>query len=212
MAELKNFLLRGCRGRIGDVVIYQCRGKTCIRRLPEMKPKRMAPGMVAQQERVAGVAALYRAMKAAGMVVVWERAAEGRGMSGYALLVKVNSQAFAGSGRVCDFGKLELTAGRLQLPDNLALARGEAGELVLTWGCGEEPFPVAGGGDCLVVVLLSHEEGFRIVVPEVGVWRREEGRAVVRLPEDLCDFQHLFCYFRSPKGTEVSRSRYFLIV
>ena len=54
MSVVEKGLLKGCKGRIGEYVIYECRGKTCIRRVPGKEKILLTPEMLEQQERMAG--------------------------------------------------------------------------------------------------------------------------------------------------------------
>lgn len=211
MAQINSELWQGVRGKIGGFVVYQYCGKTCIRRLPNKESIKLSPEMLAQQERVAGIAALHQAMKAVGLQRIWKQAAKGKGMSGYAFLVKSNSQAFSGKGNVCDFSKLMFTDGDLQLPDHLTLQMGTNGELLFKWENDGIPYPLCHEDDRLVIGLVKQEKGISIKIPEIGDWRRKDGRAVIHIPEECKGFPHLYCYFCSAIGTQVSKSRYFLI-
>ena len=68
MAIIENEILREARGRLGDFIIYQYRGKTCLRQRPARKTKQFSPGQLAQQERISSVAVLYQAAKSIGSV------------------------------------------------------------------------------------------------------------------------------------------------
>lgn len=132
-------------------------------------------------------------------------------MGGYALLVKRNLQAFSGKGNVCDFSKLTFTDGNLQLPDQMTLERGREGEFIFSWNNEEVPYPVSHEDDRLVIGWVKQEKGISIQIPEIGEWRRKDGRAVIQVPEASKGYPHLYCYFRSTTGKEVSKSKYFLI-
>lgn len=132
MAIIDNEILKGCRGKLGDFIVYQYRGKTCLRARPEKANMTLSSGMVCQQERIAGVAAFYRAAKAVGMHHIWNRAAMGTRLTGYNLFVKRNLPAFAGMGHVGDFGKVHLSTGPLPFPDRMNIAQGAEDEWILT--------------------------------------------------------------------------------
>lgn len=211
MAIIDNEILKGCRGTLDGFVIYSCRGKTCLRTKAEKVNITFPPEMVRQKERIAGVAALYQAVKAAGIYPVWQKAADGSGLTGYNLFVRWNNPAFTGEGEVGDFAKVHLTMGKLQLPDRMDVARSGAGEWVLTWD-NVISYPGTAEDDRLVVALAGQAKGFAVKVPEIGDYRRKHCRAVIRLPTQLRDYTHLFCYFRSAAGEGYSVSRYFLLM
>lgn len=192
-------------------IVYRCNGEIRLRRKPKKEDIAFSPAMKEQQERVAGIAALHRAMKVVGLSRFWKAAAQGTGLNGYNLLVRANSPAFSGAGNICDFGKLTLTTGLLQLPDNLRLVAGEEGEIVLTWENNGYPFPITHDSDRLMIALMKKGKCFTIKLPDIGEWERKHCRAVIRLPTDLNSYHHLYCFFCSATGEVVSRSRYFNI-
>lgn len=210
MAIIENGLLKGSHGRLDEFIIYQYREKTCIRRKPDKSQIRLTPEMLEQQERMAGVVALYQAVKAVGIYCLWQNTARGRGVTGYNLLVKYNQKAFSGRGVITDFHKLFLTVGPLQLPDRMSLVPAGAGEWVLAWN-NDTPYPNTREDDRLVVVLMKRADRFTVKVPDIGAPLRKECRAVIRIAPGLEDYTHLFCYFCSATGREVSVSRYFPI-
>ncbi len=208
MAISENELLRKLRGRIGDLIIYQSKGKTCVRRMPEQVT--LNPVMLDQQERYAGVAVLYQALKAVGLHEIWRRAMVEEAMSGYNWFVKCNCPAFTKEGCVGDFGKVFLSCGDLPLPDGLRLVQGEGNELALEWEDGA-PYPGASEDDRLVVALMRDGRSLEVKVQEGEDWLRERQRVVIRLPTEWKDYRHLFCFFCSAAGDRYSWSRYFLI-
>ena len=208
MAISENELLRKLRGRIGDLIIYQSKGKTCVRRMPEQVT--LNPVMLDQQERYAGVAVLYQALKVVGLHEIWRRAMEEEAMSGYNWFVKCNCPAFTKEGCVGDFEKVFLSCGDLPLPDGLRLVQGEGNELALEWEDGA-PYPGALEDDRLVVALMRDGRSLEVKVLEGEDWLRERQRVVIRLPTEWKDYRHLFCFFCSAAGDRDSWSRYFLV-
>lgn len=211
MSVVEKGLLKGCKGRIGEYVIYECRGKTCIRRVPGKEKILLTPEMLEQQERMAGVAALYQAVKAAGLLSGWKDAAREMQWTGYNLFVKLNQRVFGGTGKVGRFEELTLTVGDLENPPRMEVVRVDAEHVEVRWleetsarRCRED--------DHLGAVLLREEDGLGMAVPKIGDWQRKHCRAVIRLPtEEEKSYEHLFCYFCSADGKRFSRSRYFCI-
>lgn len=210
MAIIENKLLKDAHGRIDDLLIYQRNGRTCMRRMPERVE--LTPGMLEQQERFAGVAALWGAVKANGWQGAWQDTAKEKGMAGYNLFTQVNCQAFTGEGTVGDYRRLMLTAGKLQLPDNMRLvkeAEAGAGAYELLWD-NDVAYPNAADDDRLVVALMREGREISVQVPDIGDWRRKHCRAVIRLPTELQGYTHLYCLFCSATSECFSWSRYFL--
>ena len=198
-------------GRIEDLIVYQCHGETYVRAMPDRESIKLTPEMKEQQERWAGVAAFYQAVKAAGLYWVWKKEAEGTGLSGYNLFMKWNQMMFGKEGYVADMEKLTVTVGRVGLPDGMRVAEYDGETAVVEWR-NEERYPDAGEEDCLAVVLVRQEkeEGWSVKVPDIGEWRRKGCRAIIRLPPEWVGIEQMYCFFQSESG-EVSRSRYFYL-
>lgn len=84
--------------------------------------------------RFSAASGFYRALRKEGLAVLWAKAAEGKRVCGYNLVVARNIGAFDGEGRIADFRLLCPTEGELFFPLGMELRRGaEAGEWLLTW-------------------------------------------------------------------------------
>lgn len=211
MVELKiPTILGSFRGKIGDYVVYMHRNRRCIRRRPTGINQTPSPGQVAQQERMAAIAIFYQALKEAGIYPYWQKASEGMIQTGYNLLVKNNLPAFSGEGRICDFSKILITMGKLPLPDELKLERGEDGEWLLSWT--NTPHSYGGAeDDRLMIVVMKDYETFDVERLDVGECCRKDCRAVFRLPDQLNDYTHMYVFFCSRTDGKSSKSRYFNI-
>lgn len=198
------------KGKLKDLVIYQCNGQTYARRKPDKEKFVIPEGVKKQQERIAGVAALYQAAKKAQLHEFWQQAAKGSGQTGYNLFVKCNIKGFTGEGKVSDFRKIALTIGNLQLPDDLHLTRAGEQEWRLTWN-NDTPYPECSPDDQVRAVVMRDKERFSVIVPEFECARRGECETRIRLPPELQEYRHLFVYFCSADGTRTSWSRYFEI-
>ncbi|MFR3329365.1 MAG: hypothetical protein ACLTSL_04285 [Odoribacter splanchnicus] len=211
MAIIENEIFQGARRRLGEFIIYQCRGKTCLRQRPARRTKRFSPGQLAQQGRIASVTVLYQATKSIGLHRSWCRSAEQTTLSGYNLFVGRNVPAFSGNGLICDFGKISLSIGELQLPDRMNISPVGKNEWLIEWQ-NDTPYPGTNSDDRLQVVLMKREDVFTIKIPETGDFRRKDCRAIIRLSPELKDYVHLYCYFCSTAGECFSESRYFCLM
>ena len=196
------------RGRVGDAVVYPLNGKMCMRRLPTRREP-LCREMVEQQQRVKSVARLYRAMKCAGLSGAWELAEKPAGWSAYNLFVQRNLPALTGDGGIGDFRSLVVTEGgtindeRLEINDK-GLGIND-GRLVVGWSW-EGGYAHCRGDDQLGAVLMEGtERSFEMRALEVEGGLRKEGKAVVRVPEELRGWRYLYCYMKSVAG-EYSRS------
>ena len=207
MGKIENNILGICTGRFGNFVVYKRCGKVCVRTVTESR-KSIGEKQVAQQERLAAAVILYKAARAAGLNEYWNRMEKPLGCSGYNWFIKQNLPAFTGDGRIGDFGKIALTAGRLQLPDNIRLQHGEGeDEVVLTWE-NVTLSPVSRANDRMRVAVMERDDRFNIRVLPLCEARREEACLVFSLPEKWKACRHIFCYMQSENGEEVSESRY----
>ena len=195
-------------GKIGDYVVYEYRGKTCIRHKPREPKLPRSPGQVAQQERMASIAILYQALKEVGIYPYWQQAAQGRIAHGYNLLLKANLPAFNYEGLICDFAKLQPTPNLLPLPDGLELAAEAGGTWRLSWR-NTPCIPRAKDDDRLWLLLMRDGDTFDPETVDTGNAQRSDGEARFRIPEQYQDYQHLYVLFCSKTGWECSKSRYF---
>lgn len=203
----KNPLLRSLRGRIGNLVFYRYRNKVCVRQVPRHVKAPSTPEQIAQQEKIAALAIFYQAMKEAGIYPYWQEAAKGMVQTGYNLLVKANLPAFDGDGRICNFTRLLLTTGRLRLPDDLRVSVPEAGTIAVEWS--HYPLPRTNPDDRLHALLLKDGESFDLLPADTGGCRRDDCRALIRLPEEGKEFPHLYLFFRSETNRKCTNSIYF---
>lgn len=196
------------RGRMGDAVVYPLNGKMCMRRLPTRREP-LCREMVEQQQRVKSVARLYRAMKCAGLSGAWELAEKPAGWSAYNLFLQRNLPALAGDGGIGDFRSLVVTEGGTINDEGLTINDKGLGindeRLVVGWSW-EGGYAHCRGDDQLGAVLMKGEEKhFEMRALEVEGGLRKEGKAVVRVPEELRGWRYLYCYMKSVAG-EYSRS------
>lgn len=210
MAIVENEFLKGVRGKLGELVLYQWRGRTCVRTNIDPEERKYSSGHLAQRERISSIAILYRAAKAVSLHKQWQKAAEGTPLTGYNLFVHHNISAFTGEGVICDFDKLSLSMGTLQLPDHMKIYGGDSGEWFLEWK-NDKPYPGTHENDRLIVTVMKREDVFTIEIPDIADYRRKHCRAVIRLPPLLSDYIHLYCYFCSDADEVFSKSRYFCL-
>ena len=193
MALIEDSCLRGCKGKVGGLVVYRLGDRTVVRTVGERESGEFSAGQRAQQERIASVAILYKSMKAVGL---------------HNEFVRRNVSAFSGDGRIADFGKLQLTAGRLLLPDKLEVCRSGKDEVEIRWS-NERLYPGMREDDRIMAAMMKRKDVFTIKILNAEENSRERGRVRIRLPPELECFPHLFVYACSATGEEFSVSRYF---
>lgn len=198
-------------GRIGDYVVYWYRGKKCIRKRPKAPKGPPTPGMVTQQKRMQSASIFYHALKKAGIYPYWQKAAEGKVENGYNLITKVNMSAFDGEGQICDFTKLHPTPRLLASPNGMTLSPTGDSMWKLIWknspntGC-------TGNEDLLQVLLMRDNRSFALKPADTGGARRKDGEALIKVPEELENYVHLFAFFCSEADGKCSESRYFYLL
>lgn len=210
MAIINHGLLKTCRGKLGDIIFYQLKGKTCLRTRVDREKIKFNSGQLAQQERMASASIFYRAVKAVGMHYCWQTAARNMQWTGYNLFLHCNLPVFTGEGNIGDFDKLQLSTGKLPLPDKMNIGREGESEWKIGWD-NTAHSPGASENDRFLAVVMKREDVFTIKLPVVGDYRRKHCRAIIRLPPELREFIHLFCYFCSDTGDAFSVSRHFLL-
>ena len=196
------------RGRMGDAVVYPLNGKMCMRRLPTRREP-LCREMVEQQQRVKSVARLYRAMKCAGLSGAWEQAEKPAGWSAYNLFLQRNLPVLTGDGGIGDFRSLVVTEGGT-INDEGGMINDEGlgindGRLVVGWSWEGGYAHCRGDGQLGAVLMKGEEKHFEMRALEVEGGLRKEGKAVVRVPEELRGWRYLYCYMKSVAG-EYSRS------
>lgn len=209
MGIIKHFAWNGLSGKIGELVFFRRRGRTCVRSAGEVKLPHSAR-QLAQQARVRAVAILWWSLKRRGLTCYWQQAAKVQQLSGYNLFVKVNVAAFTGAGEIGDFSKLSLTVGTLQLPDCMQLSAGEGETWWLEWQ-NVTRYPGCQDTDRLCLLLLKRNDNFDFYRFETDGVLRRDCRVMIRLPPEYRDYTHLYCYFCSATGEGISGSSYFLM-
>lgn len=171
---------------------------------------KFSPGQLAQQKRMVSASIFYRAVKAAGLHHSWQAAARDKQLSGYNLFLHYNLPAFTGEGNICDFDKLQLSTGKLYLPDHMSICNEGEDAWKIEWK-NNALSPGADENDRFRAVVMKREDVFTVKLPGTGDYRRKHCRAVIRLPPELKEFVHLYCYFCSDTGNTFSESRHFLL-
>ncbi len=203
MAEVKNCL--GIRGRIGDYVLFRLGGKTFLkRRVKENKSNTEKQQVMRARFRAA--VCFYQRLKEMPLKQVLSVAARGRCVSGYALFMKMNLKAFGADGRIADFALLQFTVGKRQRAYSLEGWIAPAGRVTLEWRNGWIS-ELREGQDRLEVVVLKEECSFSPELVSEGVTRNDRGACfwVAHKPGRKV---HVYCYFVSPDGKELSQSQY----
>ena len=197
-------------GKMGGVVYYRMNGRQYVRKAPR-KPRTESARQAEQRMRFGAACSFYRELQKAGMAALWDKAARKSRLNGYNLMVARNVGAFDGEGRIADFRLLCPTEGELFFPLGMELRRGAgAGEWLLAWEAESLRARVWNMDDRLQAVVMRDEETYAVKAVDCGGACREDGEAVLRIPEEWRDYRHLYCFFCSQED-EASRCRYFCL-
>ena len=196
----KNPVAHIISGKLGDVVYYSYRGQQYVRKSPR-RVETESVLQAGQRMRFSAAIGFYRELKKAGFDAFWQRAARGQVLSGYNLMMAHHIGAFDETGKIVDFRRLCLTPGSLSLPSRMELQAGNAGgEWLLTWDTLQRAYKGGDSGDLLHAAVMRDEESYAVKTVDCGGACRGDGRAVVRIPEELSGYKHLFCFFSSQAG------------
>ncbi len=203
-----NFDIGKIKGKAGGCTVYKRLGKTCVRSCPDSR-KLTSAGQVAQQHRIASVAILYKAVRAAGLDVCWKAADKPAGWTGYNLFVTKNLPAFGPDGFIGDAGKVRLTVGTgIYLPDEIAIRQTGENTWALTWN-NVTCYPDCHAEDRVILAFMRGGKYFAIkVLNESGIACRKDGYAEFELPTKWQLPTNLYCFMRSETG-EISDSKHF---
>lgn len=203
-------ILKGFSGRIDNLVFYNVNGKTCVRNATQDLSDPKTPKQLLQRNRLIGAQTFFQSVKGCILYEVFNRAArEQKSRSGYHYFLKLNTNVF-GEGCYVDYSLMTLAAGSRQLPYDFTAGVNDEGQVELQWTNGREQ-STALGTDRLLVAAVLPEEPFRAVMLEGVQAMRQDGHALVALPEGSRGKVHLYCFFGSKDLQTFSGNRYFCV-
>ncbi len=155
MAELKNGLLNGGSGKIGNLITYERNGKYFVRSRPEKVRQPNSEAQLAARQRFRLVHAVLAKLKE---VLRYGFAADEKQRPAYAAAVSYNlKHAIAGSypDQIMDYSQLSIFYGQRALPEHIEMEYSE-GVLRLSWSYAASDTFYA--KDRAALVLLSPEK------------------------------------------------------
>jgi hypothetical protein len=123
MAKVKEGARSDLSGKADGLVYVQFNGGVYTRKLPKRKKEAWTPGMLQNLERFKRINAFCSLFKDSLIPQIW-KGVHPR-MSGYALFLKTNKDAFAADGSIQDAKKIMLSTGDLSFPEGLEARRSE---------------------------------------------------------------------------------------
>lgn len=205
MAKLKNSLEATLSGKIANVVYVQMDGKTYARGVPNRSKGSWSEKQQLHRKRFKAVNNFCHKLLEEPLRNIWNQASpSGRG---YALFVKTNMPVFALDGSLTDVGLLQLTAGKLYLPQGLKLERraGEDSLVEVSW----KNDPRLGGARLNdQLMALSSDGRIYSKILATGI-QRKAMEGTFRLPELHFPATHVWLFFASEDKNEYSASQCF---
>ena len=135
MARMKRPVGDLVSGKIGNVVFFTRKDQSFVRSAPKRKKTEWTPEQQLHRQRISQAAGLWRKLKNGMVPQIWNLGSQQ--MNGYALFLKANMPAFGVDGTLLDPKLLQLSVGKLNLPQKLEAKKGEGeGEgstIVVTW-------------------------------------------------------------------------------
>lgn len=193
MAQVRDIFGTGISGKLNQVVFYQRKGKTFVRSLPV---KRVKTCSVAQQRNKRRFGAMIRFSSLFRYVVIpqiWNQAS--KTLNGKQLFMKTNAQAFDAEGNIADPQLVQLSTGKLTLPEEITVKPQEAGStrMNVSW------YPDFGGGELAYwdeLMVISYGEGQYSDIKATNI-HRGENNGVFDLPSLQVPVTHLYLFFGS---------------
>ena len=205
MASIDN--LFNLRGRVGNVVFCERKGKSYVRAQPMVVHNPKTRKQQAVRSRFRTAVRFYQRIPEVAIRAVLNISAGGVTTNGYALFMKLNLKVFKANGRVGDFSQMRFTVGSRQKAYDLAGRVDTSDGVELSWQ-NDENVGLEEMEDRLRVIVIYGDREFmpRCVADLVAT--RKEGRAEFRLDREKGVKPHLYCFFASPDGATFSNSQY----
>lgn len=132
MAQMKQVIGEHPSGKLLNVVFYQRYGKSYVRAAPK-KRESYTEEQLLYRQRLQRASALWRSLKSDEMSRIWNSAAQQ--MNGYAWFLKANMPALAMDGTLIDAKLINVSDGKLPLPQQLKAERmaEDSSTMVVSW-------------------------------------------------------------------------------
>ena len=120
-------------GKIGNVVFFTRKDSSFVRSAPQRKKIEWTPEQQLHRQRISQAAGLWRKLKNGMVPQIWNQGSQQ--MNGYALFLKANMPAFGVDGTLLDPKLLQLSVGKLNLPQKLEAKKAAGGgtTVEVTW-------------------------------------------------------------------------------
>lgn len=205
MAQIKDIFGAGISGKLNQVVFYQRKGKTFVRALPIRKNKTDSPAQRLNKQRFGAMLRFAQQFKYVLIPQIWNQAS--KSLTGTQLFMKTNKGAFDAEGQLPDPRLVQLSIGKLHLPQELAVKpAGEGSTLMnVSW------YPDFGGSDLAwwdELLVVASGEGQYSDIHSTGIHRGENAGSF-EIPQMEVPISHLYLFFGSLDKRHYSESQCF---
>ncbi|HLN75015.1 MAG TPA: hypothetical protein VK205_17105 [Prolixibacteraceae bacterium] len=209
MAKVKEGASSDLSGKADGRVYVQFKGGVYTRRLPKWNKDSWTPGMLQNLERFKSINAFCALFKDSLIPQIWN-GLDPR-MSGYALFLKTNKEAFGPDGSLLNAKKIRLSIGNLSFPEGFEARRSDMDEnrIEVKW-----PKQMHVGGIHLFdeLMVISCVDGQYSEITPTGIVRNDLGGTFSLSSSPMPPAQgpvHLYLFFASPNHRDYSESECF---
>lgn len=195
MARIKNSMFKQLSGTLGDIIFYSRSGRIYARRRPQYIRDAKTPLQQQQRMRMRDVIAFYKVIKNSPLLPIWQQMGQEQGMSGMNLFIKMNIAAFAGEGRVTDYGKLHFSCGRLPQGDRFqACWKASESVIEVSWE-NKSILPLRRLSDRFMAVVVFENNELRFFTPPEGNYQRKDCHTRIVVQESHLSPYKIYCFF-----------------
>ena len=203
MAQLKNGLIGGVTGKIGNVIISSRYGKEYVKSAPDKVKNPKTKEQVKQRSKFSVTMAFLKTMTTF-IRVGFQNASEDRRTPTNAASSYIMKNAFTN-----DAGNLELDYSKVLVSmgdlDASEIINSEFKEFTVYW----DTVFKGNAKDNDQAMLLAHNSNLGESIYDIGVGKRSHGSAKIVLPNNWNNHDiHIYLAFRSADGMKVSNSVY----
>lgn len=205
MAQVKDIFGTGISGKLNQVVFYQRNNKTFVRAMPVRKNKICSPAQLLNKQRFGAMLRFTQQFKYVVIPQIWNHAS--KTLTGQQLFMKTNKAAFDAEGNIPDRKTIQLSTGKLNLPQGMVVKpRQDGSQLINVSWCPDMGTRELAYWDELMVI--SYGEGQYSEIKATAI-RRGENAGAFALPELETAISHFYLFFGSLDKRHYSESQCF---
>jgi len=209
MAKLKNGILGGFAGTVGNIVGSSWKGIDVIRLKPDHVKNPNTEKQQVQRGRFKHCTSFVRNLMNDIVKPIWNQ--EAHGMSGYNLMVKKNMPAFGKSGELEEYDKILLSLGSLYKPDvKDEVDKANKNIHNFIWRYNKDLVNVSPDDKLNIAVMDLDDELNNVFILESEVKRQDE-KFIFDFSKNGKEFEfcncYLYFYFSNADNTKYSDSQ-----